>query len=1030
MREKLMLLLACFIFAVGTVTAQTSNVTGSVISEEDGQPVVGASVVVVGTQLGTVTDVNGKFNLSGLPKSAKNLQVSYIGMMTETVAIKSNVKVVLKSDSKALDEVMVVAYGTAKKYSFTGSASALKDKEMSAEKGSLVKSLEGKMAGVRVGAAMGDPGADQKILIRGIGSVNGSTQPLYVVDGVPVLSASDGYMSSNGVHSQSMLSTLNPNDIESMTVLKDAAASSLYGSRAANGVVVITTKKGKTGKTNIHYDMQIGSSQIAVKDAFKTMNAAQLKEYYTDALTNFLKLNYSEANLLKNYGTTDYVAAGKLEAADGWFHDYEGTTDTNWYDQVYHNALSQDHQLSMDGGTDKTKFFVSFGYNDTEGVVKGSEFERYSGRVNLDHEVNNWLKIGVKQMVSFTNSKGYRDQGDQSQGFGTSTPWSVLYSMDPTSPVYNKDGSYANAGFGKADNPNNLFRNDLNANSQFTQNEMLRSLSNASAEVKLPYNFVAREIFGYDYTNNKMLEFWAPESLDGESLSGLGQRWDYTNKTLTSSTTLNYANTFGKHSLSAMAGYEYESRKLNYFTASAKNYITYKLPELSNGQSYDTGSSAYGSKMSSWLGKADYNYNDTYYVSASFRSDGSSRLAKENRWASFWSVSAAWRLTKEAFMPDSPLFTDLKLRASYGTNGNLPKDFYEYMKTYATTGGYGENAAYYWNKLGNPDLGWEKSYNFNVGFDWNLYNRVNVTLEYYNKVTKDLLFESPISYVVGFGDQLKNIGQLDNKGIEFSVSSQNFRTKDFSWTTDFNLTWQSIKVAKLPDGEDVQYGDGNMYLLREGESMHTFYLPKWKGVNPDTGLGEFWADPNDESKGVVNKYSDAGNGIVGKAVPDVLGGMTNTFRYKDFDFSFMVSYQFGASLFDYPGYFLQYSDGVRVGNFNMNACVAGNYWKQPGDVVEYPMPIYGNPYRWDKFSSREIRSTDNIRVRDITLGYNVNVPALKQYISSLRVYVRTTNPFFIYNATKDVDPDVDVNGYRQTDTPATRQYLFGLNLTF
>lgn len=1027
MEKRFMTFLACLFLSIGMALAQT-QVTGTVTSSEDGMPIVGASVRVVGTKTGTVTDIDGNFALTA-PADAK-VEVSYIGMRPTIVKASARMNVKLTPDDKTLDEVMVVAYGTTKKYSFTGSASALKDTDMSAEKGSLVKSLEGKMAGVRVGAAMGDPGADQNILIRGISSVNGSTQPLYVVDGVPVLSSSDGYMSSSAVHSQSMLATLNPNDIESITVLKDAAAASLYGSRAANGVIVITTKRGKTGKTNVHYDMQIGMNQIAVKDAFKTMNASQLKEYYTDALTNFLKLYYDEDGLYEDYETRDFAEAGRIEAASGWFHDYNGTTDTNWFDQVYHNALSQDHQISMDGGTDKTKFFVSLGYNNTDGVVKGSEFKRYSGRVNLDHEVNNWLKIGVKQMISFTNTKGYRDQSEQGQGFGTSTPWSVLYSMDPTSPVYNKDGSYANAGFGKADNPNNLFHSDFNAQSQFAQNEMVRSLSNASVEVKLPYNFVAREVFGYDYTDNKMLEFWAPESLDGESLSGLGQRWDYTNKTLTSSTTLNYSNTFGKHNLSAMAGYEYESRKLNSFTASAKNYITYKLPELSNGQSYNTGSSAYGSKMSSWLGKVDYNFNDTYYLSASFRSDGSSRLAKDNRWASFWSVSAAWRLSNESFLQGNPLFSDLKLRASYGTNGNLPVDFYRYMATYSTTGGYGETGALYWNSLGNEKLSWEKSKNFNVGFDWNLFNRVNITLEYYNKLTDDLLFSTPTSYVIGFGSQLTNIGKLKNSGLEFSVSSQNIRTKDFSWTTDFNLTWQSIKVKELPDGDDVQYGDGNMYLLREGESMHTFYLPKWKGVNPETGLGEFWADPDDESKGVVNSYAKAGKGIVGKAVPDVLGGITNTFRYKDFDLSFMISYQFGASMFDYPGYFLQYSDGFRVGNFNVNECVAGNYWKQPGDQVEYPKPIYNNPYRWDKFSSREIRSTDNIRVRDITFGYNVNIPALKKYINSLRLYVRTTNPFFIYNATKGVDPDVDVNGYRQTDTPVTRQYLFGLNLTF
>ena len=1020
MEKRLMMFLAALFLFLGGVTAQT-KVNGTVISQEDGEPVIGASVLVVGTNTGTITDTNGKFALT-VPAGKSQLRITYVGMEPIEVSARPNMRILLTSDQKALDEVIVVAFGTAKKASFTGSASAMKDKDMSAEKGSLVKSLEGKVAGVRVGSSTGDPGADQSILIRGIGSINGSTQPLYVIDGVPILANSDGYMSSS-IRSQSILASLNPNDIESMTILKDAAAASLYGSRAANGVVIITTKKGKTGKTNVHYDMQIGWQQIAVKKAMNTMNASQLKQYYFDGIKNFFM----------EYGYTDNEAEAaewtEDEVRDGWFWDYDGDTDTNWYDQVYHSALTQDHQISIDGGTDRTKFYVGLGINNSDGVVKGSNFKRYSGRINLDHQVNDWLKVGVKQMISFSDTKGYRDQSSQEQGFATTTPWSVLYSLDPTAKNTLEDGTYNNdVAFGKVGNPNNMYGSETGEYAEFVKSNIMRSMSNVEAEVKLPYNFTARTILGYDYTNNKLQEFWSPNSVNGESLQGLGQRWDFTNKTLTSSTTLNYANAFGLHSVNALVGYEYENRKNLYMTASAKGYGTDKLPELSNGQPYNTGSSTYESILSSWLGKVDYNYDNKYYLSASFRRDGSSRLASENRWSNFWSISGAWRISGENFLKDNDLFSDLKLRASYGTNGNLPTSLYGYMATYATSGGYGQNGAYYWGASGNKELSWEKSKNFNIGLDWTLFNRVTLTIEYYNKLTDNLLFSTPTSYVTGFESNLTNIGELKNSGLEFTVSSQNIKTKDFSWTTDFNLTWQKIKVKSLPGGDDVQYGDGSMYLLREGESMHTFYLPKWKGVNPETGLGEFWLDPEDESQGVTNYYSEAGKTIVGKAVPDVLGGITNTFRYKDFDLSFMISYQFGADMFDYPGYFLTYSDGVRIGSFNVHSSVAGNYWKQPGDVVDFPKPIYGNPYRSDRFSSREINSTDNIRVRDITLGYNI--PFFKKYINSLRVYFRTTNPFMIYCATDNVDPDVDVNGYRQTDTPPTRQFLFGVNLSF
>lgn len=1015
MKRKLMLLLTCLFVGIGLVTAQITKVTGTVISEEDGLPVVGASILVKGTTVGTVTDMDGKFTLSNVPSSAKTLVVSFIGMATQEVSIKANLQISLKSDTEVLDEVMVVAYGTAKKASFTGSASVMKAGEISTQKESLVKSLEGKVAGVRVGGSTGDPGSDQKILIRGIGSINGSTQPLYVVDGVPVVNDD----MSSGLKSQSVLSSINPDDIASMTILKDAAAASLYGSRAANGVVIITTKQGKEGKTRVSYDMETGWTSMAVRNQYKMMDAKDTKDYYWHAIKNYF-IEYA--------GMDEATAASAAnEEVPGWFYNYNSDTNTDWKKEVYKNGLNTNHQVAINGGNEKTRFYTSFGYNKVKGIVKGSEFERYSGRLNLDHKVTNWLRVSAKQMISFSSTEGFRDQNDQSQGFGTTSPLSIMFSMDPTAPVKLEDGSYnPNASFSsKISNPNLMLGQKTGPRAETVASDLMRSMTNFEAEVTLPYNFTARTVLGYDYMNNKEREFWAPESVNGESLGGLGTRYDYTNKTLTSSTTLNYRNSFDRHNVNALVGYEVEDRSLNYLYASAKSYATDKLPDLANGQSYSTSSNVYEAAIMSYFGNINYDFDNKYYLSASFRRDGSSRLAADNRWANFWSVSGAWRLSGESFLQDNPLFTDLKLRVSYGTNGNLPGDYFGYMDTYSTNGGYGSSPAIYWGNAGNTKLGWEKSQNFNVGVDWNLYNRVNLTVEYYSKLTTDLLFQTPTSYVTGFSSQWQNLGKMKNQGVEFTISSQNVVTENFTWTTDLNLTRQSIKIKELPDGADVQYGDGNMYLLREGESMHTFYLPEYIGVNSETGLGEFWIDPDDHSKGVTNYYSKAGKGIVGKAVPDWMGGMTNRFTYKNFDLSFMISFQTGASLFDYPGYFLTYSDGVRVGSFNMTADVAGNYWTKPGDKVENPKPIYNNPYRSDRFSSRTVRSTDNIRMRDITFGYKI--PVSKKYINNLRVYFKATNPFLIYCATKDIDPDVDINGYRQTDTPPTKAFMFGLN---
>ena len=647
MEKRLMTFIACLFLSLGMALAQT-QVSGTITSSEDGTPVIGASVKVAGTNTGTVTDIDGNFSLN-VAKNA-TLEITYIGMNKKVVKATPNMKIALDPDNKSLDEVVVVAYGTTTKASFTGSAAVMKDKDMSAAKSSLVKSLEGKMAGVNIGASTGDPGSDQKVLIRGIGSISGSTQPLYVVDGVAITNSN---MQSSGLRGQSILASINPNDIESMTVLKDAAASSLYGSRAANGVIIITTKKGKDGKTHVNYDMQIGWSNIAKKSALETMSSAELKQYWTDALAGgyvaYAGLDEATAakiaaDAINNpKGDSEYFEGGLF--LDGpLFYNFDTNNTTDWYKEIYRTGLSTDHQISINGGNDRTKFFTSFGYNKVDGTIKGSSFQRYSGRLNLDHKVTDWFKVSAKQMLSFTEQSGFRDQSNQAQGFGTTAPMSVLFSMDPTAPVKNEDGTYNSYGSFSAPtvtNPNLMYGQDGGEYAETLDTELMRSLTNVEGEIKLPFDLTLRSIFGFDYMTNNTREFWAPASGNGSSVNGMGQRWNYTSKTLTSSTTLNYAHAFGKHNLGAMVGFESEKRNLMMLTASAHNYSTFKLPELSNGQSNSNASATYCSAMLSWLGSVNYNYDNKYYLSASYRRDGSSRLSADNRWADFFSVSGA-----------------------------------------------------------------------------------------------------------------------------------------------------------------------------------------------------------------------------------------------------------------------------------------------------------------------------------------------------------------------------------------------------
>lgn len=1038
MKRKMTLLVTCLFICLGVANAQVSKVTGTVISSEDNFPVVGASVLVEGTTQGTITDIDGNFTLENIPESAKRIVISFIGMKTQHLHIKPEMHIVMHSDAEVLDEVMVVAYGTAKKSSFTGSATSMKAEDINSQKESLVKSLQGKMAGVMVGGAVGDPGANQKILIRGISSISASTEPLYVIDGIPM---SNDDMSS-GLKSQSILSSINPEDIESMTVLKDAAAASLYGSRAANGVIIVTTKNGKSGKTKVIYNMESGWTTMAVKDQYNTMNAAQLQEYYNDSFKNLAIENPAKANSLSNRYFDHAIESPEAFANEMnsiSFNNPGSGIDTDWKKEVYGKGMITDHQVALSGGTDKTNFYAGFGYNKTKGIVQGSEFERYSGRLNVTHQAYDWLKVGVRQMISFTGTDGYRDQNSQNQGMSTTTPVSILYSMDPTAPNRLEDGSYnPHASFNpQISNPNLMLGATTGRYAETLTSDMMRSMTAFDAEVKLPFDLTAKTVFGYDYMDNKEREFWAPGSPNGAAMGGMGSRQSYTSKTLTSSTTLNYSHTFDKHNVNALAGWEVEERNLLYQFLSAKKYSTDKLPELGNGQPHNVTSATYDSAIMSFLANANYDFDGKYYVSGSFRRDGSSRLGIDNRWANFWSVSGAWRLSSEKFLSGAKWLDDLKLRVSYGTNGNLPVNYYANLATYGFTGGYGTESGIYWNNPGNKDLGWEKSSNFNVGVDFAFLSRVNLSVEYYNKMTTDLLFQVPSSIVTGFSSVWQNLGKLQNQGVEFTINSTNIKTDEFVWTTNLNFTNQSIKIKELPDGKDVLYGDGSMYILREGESMHSFYLPEWIGVNPQTGLGEFYIDPKLKSRdavvdgqvvkdgNVTNLYNKAGKTIVGKGVPTWMGSMTNTFNYKNFDLSFMISFQAGGDLFDYPGYFLTYSDGVRVGSLNVSQEVYGNYWKQPGDVAEHPKPIYQNDYRSDRFSSRTLKSSDNIRMRDITIGYTI--PISKKYVSNLRVYFKTSNPFMIYNAAGNIDPDVDINGYRQTDTPPTKSFMFGLN---
>ena len=1013
MVRKVLIILAAVMASFATAAAQDLKITGTV-TDQTGYPLEGATVLVRGTTKGTTTDAEGRYLLNATQDA--EIVVSYLGYLSQSKKAdgKSQLDFVLMEDTNFLDDVIVVAYGTMSESDFTGSASQIKGEEIAtASKESIDKGMMGKIAGVRISSDNGDPGSAGSVQIRGVGSISAGTSPLYVIDGTVISSATEGDIQV-GYRSTGILNTLNPDDIESVTVLKDAAAASLYGSRAANGVILITTKRGRQGRTSISYSGEAGVSSMAVGKALQLLDGPKFIRYIKDAADNAYAMNPAYS----------YGYDGDTWAS--WVADPSGKTSTDWTRQVFRNAFRHSHQLSLSAGNEKTRVYSGLGYSRTDGIVLGSYFDRISGRINIDHQINDRLKVGLRQMVSFTGSRGHNDQSDQSQGMGYATPIGVMTQSDPTATPENPDGTWnENVSWsGFTTNPHLLFDSDM----QYNKARSMRSLSNIDIELSLTDALSVKNTFGYDYLDNKQYLWWSPASIDGESMNGLSASYIFQTDDLTNSTVLRYSDTFGSgHNLSALAGFEVADHRSSFTYAAANNYPGDKLTALSVGQMYGVGGASYRSFMLSVLANVNYDWEHRYYASASFRRDGSSRLGPDSRWANFWSVSGAWRISEEEFLRGSDIFSDVKIKASYGTNGNLPSAYYAYKGLYSASGGYGTEAALWWSNPRNDSLGWEKSRNFNVGFDWYMYNRVNLNVEYYHKYTSALIFDMPASAVTGFSSYTSNIGNLLNNGLEIEVSSRNFEREDFTWDTSLNLTFQKSVVKSLPnDNADISYGDGGMYIHRVGESMYSFYLPVWNGVNPETGLGEFLIDPEDPSKGVTNWYSEAASTIAGKAIPDLTGGITNTFTFLGgmIDLSILITFQTGGSLFDYPGYFT-HSDGFRAASMNA-AADASDYWTPANRNAAYPKPIMNNPYRWDRFSSRLIHSTDNIRMRELTVGCNIPV---KRYLSGLRLYFKATNPLMIWSATPDIDPDVAINGYRTADVPAVKAFVRGMNIT-
>lgn len=994
-------------------TQQKVELKGVVTDAELNEPVIGANVVVMGTGKGTVTDLDGRFMLQ-VDKLPVTLSVSFVGYQREEVKVSTGqmLKIVLKPDYNLTDEVVVTGYGTFKKSAYAGSASTLKtDNIKDVPTVSFMDMLQGNAPGVQFSSPSGQPGAAASINIRGMGSFNASNSPLYVIDGVPVISGSINSISSDA--GLDIMSTINSSDIENITIIKDAAAASLYGSRAANGVVLITTKTGKVGKPVISFKADWGMSDFAM-DYRPVMNGAQRREYIYNGL---------KAGALRDGDTEEEAIA----YADKEIDDYAPIPwcgYVNWDDVMFKKGSHQTYEASISGGTDKFKYYSSLSYLKQEGIAINSGLERISGRLNADYQATDRLKLGANILFATVNQDVYGEGTSYTSPF-----YSSRNAVVPSDAVYNEDGSW------NRDFIRNSDRNPLLAATYDYQREYVnRAFNTVYGEYEFLKDLKFKTTLSYDYTNTKGKEWSDPRTSNGDDINGGMDKKFYEYKKMVWANQLSYKTTVAQdHHIDVLAGYEIDDQYRDYLSGYATNFATADKNDISNGMKTESvGGSSTRTRMVSYLTRLNYDYKHKYYLGGSYRMDGSSRFHRDNRWGSFWSVSAAWRIIEEEFMKSqNNWLTDLKLRASYGVNGTLPSDYYGYMGLSSLTNGYLEQPGIIQSQIKNEDLQWETNYNLNLGIDFALFNRVNVTLEYYTRTTKNLLMDRPISMTTGFSSYLMNIGEVKNRGVELEISSTNIRTKDFSWNTVFNLSHNRNEIVKL-DGMQTEIISGNQ-IRKVGKSYRTFYMIEFAGINPETGAPQFYTNDIDENgnyiKEITEKSSEAHAIVLDKhAEPNVVGGLTNTLRYKWFDLNFMFSYQFGGYSYD------TWAQKTEHGGNDLEANIPIYYldnWKKPGDVARYEVFIEDPDEAMNKITTtRRLHSTDFIRLKTLTFG--VTLPKAwtqKAGLDNVRLYASANN-LWTWAAYDYYDPEAVSAGTAIWGTPPLKTITFGLNVNF
>lgn len=975
------------------VAQQTAKIKGTIL-DQNGEPIIGANVLVKGTTNGTITDFDGNYELDAPVGST--LVVSFIGYKTiEVKATAEKQTIKLAEDTETLDEVIVVGYTTQRKESLTGAMTTVKsDKLKDVTTPSVENMLNGKVPGVYVAPGSGQPGAGGAVVIRGQASLSGSTQPLWVIDGVIVGSSAGD---------------LNPADIETMTVLKDAASTAIYGSEGANGVIVVTTKKGREGKMNVNASVKMGISNVN-NGNLEVMNGAELYDYYA---------SFANANEI---------------AFTRWNKDLRNS-DFSWWDLATQTGFTQDYNVSISGGSDKLQSYFSVGYYDETGAVKGYDYKRYNFRMRTSYKPFSWLTI----KPSISGSR--RDIYDQQYSVTS------MYSQLPWDSPYAEDGSlvpHRYSGWVNAQNTNYLLDYQYGNYGESTNYEFM---GNFDFDIKITDWLMFTSVNNYRLISSSSHSYTDPRSNAGEGVSG--RLYEYRGETVRRFTNQNLVvnKMFGKHSINGHISYEFKDYTGKAFNGNGTGFLpgfqvldVTAIPESIGGSRNEWAVQSY---FTNWK----YTYDNKYLGEVMFRRDGASNLGTNAQYGNLFSVSGGWIINREEWF-DADWVDNLKLRASYGSVGNRPSSLYPQYDLYSASSSYNEQAGALIQVIGNKDLTWEKTFTTGIGVDASFFNnRLHMVFDYYIKDTDNILYNVPVTGLTGVTSIYKNIGKMRNTGFELSIGGDIIRTQDLTWNVEANLSHnknelRDLYAQKQADGSyavvPVIISDGSSIAgtinrrLEVGEPIDTYYGKEWAGVNPDNGAPMWYKDDANGNKVTTSNYSEASYYKLGTSNPKFFGGFSTSLTWKNFDMSAVFGYSIGGQIYNYSRQEYD-SDGTYTDRNQMKLHDGWSRWEKPGDIATHPVAKYNNSDKGNSSSSRYLEDSDYLKLRSLSLGYNFN---LKQYgIQNLRVSLSGENLFTLTDYS-GVDPEIPASSGSVMGTagaavyPSVRRFMFGLNVTF